>query len=56
MTKNSWTVLNYDENYDEAVEINHKPNWPFIHDHLYKILIICGLESGKSNKTSTNRY
>ena len=53
MTKKSWTILNYDENYDE---INHNPNWPFTPDHPYRILIICGLESGKSIKTSRNRY
>ena len=33
------------KNYDESVEINHKPNWPFILDHPYRILIIAG--SGK---------
>ena len=26
--------------YDESVEINHNPNWPYIPDHPYRILII----------------
>ena len=28
--------------YDESVEINHNPNWPYIPDHSYRILIIDG--------------
>ena len=28
--------------YDESVEINHNPNWPYIPDHPYGILIIGG--------------
>ena len=35
--------------YDQLVEINHNPNWPDIPDHLYRILIIGGSESGKTN-------
>ena len=35
--------------YDQLVEINHNPNWPYIPDHLYRILIIGGSESGKTN-------
>ena len=37
------------KNYDESVETNHNPNWGFIPDHPYRILIIGGSESGKSN-------
>ena len=37
------------KNYDKTIEINHNPNWPYIPDHLYRILIICGLGSGKTN-------
>ena len=37
------------KNYDKPVEINHNPNWPYIPNHSYRILIICGLGSGKSN-------
>ena len=50
------------ENYDESVEINHNPNWPYIPDHPYRILIIGGSGSGKNycvterNKTLMTRY
>ena len=37
------------KNYDESVEIKHNPNWPYIPDHCYWILIIGGLGSGKTN-------
>ena len=37
------------KNYDESVEINHNPNWPYIADHPYRILIIDGSGSGKTN-------
>ena len=37
------------KNYDESVEINHNPNWPYIPDHLYRILIIGSSVSGKTN-------
>ena len=30
------------KNYDQLVEINHNPNWPYIPDHPYRILIIGG--------------
>ena len=26
------------KNYDQSVEINHNPNLPYIHDHIYRIL------------------
>ena len=29
--------------YNQSVEINHNPNWPYIPDHTYIILIIGGL-------------
>ena len=35
-------------NYDESVEINHNLNWPYIPDHPYRILIICGSGSEKT--------
>ena len=28
------------KSYDESVEINHNPNFTYIHNHLYRILII----------------
>ena len=30
--------------------MNHNPNWPYIPDHLHKILVIGGSESGKINR------
>ena len=36
------------KNYDLSVEINHNRNWPYIHDHPYRILIIGGSGSGKT--------
>ena len=35
--------------YEESVEINHNPNWSYIPDHLYRILIIGGSRSSKTN-------
>ena len=37
------------KNYDQAVEISHNLNWPYIPDHRYKILIISGSASGKTD-------
>ena len=37
------------KNYDQLVEMNHNPDWPYIPDHPYRILINGGLESGKTN-------
>ena len=37
------------KNYDQSVEINHNPNWPYIPNHLYRILIIGGSGSEKPN-------
>ena len=34
---------------DQSVEISHNPNWPYIPDHLYRILIIGDLGSRKTN-------
>ena len=36
-------------NYDQSVEINHNPDWSYISDHPYRILIIDGSGSGKTN-------
>ena len=30
------------ENYNESVETNHNPNWPYILNHPYRGLIIGG--------------
>ena len=37
------------KNYNQSVEINNNPNWPYIPDHPYRILIIDGSRSGKTN-------
>ena len=37
------------KNYDESVKITHNLNWPYIPDHPYRILIIGGWRSGKTN-------
>ena len=37
------------KNYDESVEANHHPDWPYIPAHPYRILIIRGSGSGKTN-------
>ena len=36
------------KSYDQSVEINHNPNWPYIPDYPYRILIIGGSGSGKT--------
>ena len=30
------------ENYDQSVEINHNPNWHYIPDHPYRIVVVGG--------------
>ena len=35
--------------YDQSVKINHNPNWPYIPDHSYRIFIIVGSRSRKTN-------
>ena len=35
------------ENYDQSVQINHNPDWPYILEHLYRVSVIGG--SGKTN-------
>ena len=37
------------KNYDQSVQINQNQSWPDISGHLYRILIIGGLGSGKTN-------
>ena len=50
------------KNYDESNETNHNPNWYYVPDHPYRILIIGGSGSSKTNvllnliKKSTTRY
>ena len=37
------------KSYDQSVEINRNPNWSYIPDYPYRILIIGGSGSGKTN-------
>ena len=37
------------KNYDKSVKISYKRNWLYIPDHPYRILIIDGSISGKTN-------
>ena len=37
------------KNHDQTVKIYHNPSWPYIPDHPYRILIIGGWGSGKTN-------
>ena len=37
------------ESYDQSIKINNNPNWPYIPDHPYRILIIGGSGSEKIN-------
>ena len=41
-------MINFDE-YTNENKINHNPNWPYIPDHPYRILITGGSGSGKTN-------
>ena len=41
-------MVNLDE-YTNENRLSHNPNWPYIHDHPCRILIIGGSGSGKTN-------
>ena len=41
-------MINFDDYVDDNKTIHNK-NWPYIPDHLYRILIIGGSQSGKTN-------
>ena len=41
-------MINFDD-YTNENKTKHNTNWPYIHDHPYRILIIDGLGSGKTN-------
>ena len=41
-------MINFD-NYTNENKSKHNPDWPYILDHLYRILIIEGSGSGKTN-------
>ena len=54
------SMINFDE-YTNENRVNHNPNWPYIPDHPYRILIIGGSGSGKTNallnfKKKATRY
>ena len=42
-------------NYDQSVEMNHNPNWPYILHHPYRILTIGGSGLGKTNVLLKNQ-
>ena len=37
------------KNFDESVKINHNTKWPYVPDHFYRLLIIGGSGSMKTN-------
>ena len=43
------------KNYDQSVEIDHNSNWTYILNHRYRILIIGGSGSGKTNLIKDQR-
>ena len=42
-------IITMMKNFNQSVEINHNLNWPYIPDHPYRILIIGGSASEKTN-------
>ena len=51
-SKNSRIMYIINDNFDDYTNENkrkHNPNWPYIPDHPYRILIIMGSGSGKTN-------
>ena len=48
LEKNSYQIITMMKKYDQLVEMNHNLNWPYIPDHLYKILITGSWESRKT--------
>ena len=41
-------MINFDD-YTNENKTEHNPDWPYIPDHPYRIIIIGGSESGKTN-------
>ena len=41
-------MINFDD-YTSKNKTEHNPKWPYIPDHLYRILIVGGSGSGKTN-------
>ena len=41
-------MINFDD-YTNENKLKHNPDWPYIPDHSYRILIIGGSGSGKTN-------
>ena len=41
-------MINFDDHTNEN-KTKHNPDWTYIPDHLYRVLIIGGSESGKTN-------
>ena len=47
-------MINFDDYVNEN-KTEHNKNWPYIPDHRYRISIIGGSESGKTNLLKTNQ-
>ena len=43
-------VITMIKNYDQLVKVNHNPNKAYIPDHPYRIVIIGGSGTGKTNE------
>ena len=48
-------IMTMMKSYDKSVEINQNPKLPYIPDHSYRILIIGGAGSGKTNVIELNK-
>ena len=46
--QSKYKMINFD-NYTNENKIEHNPKWPYIPDHPYRILILGGSGSGKTN-------
>ena len=48
-------MINFDNHVNEN-KTKHNKNWPYIPDHPYRVLIIRGSRSGKTNLLKPTRY
>ena len=47
-------MINFDD-YTNENKLEHNSNWPYMPDHPYRILIIDGFGSGKTNAENLGR-